>query len=874
MLIIYCFAGTAVCIAAYIIQAVSYMRILKRMGKNRLFGLVPLLGDWQMSKDLFKRRRQFLRPVIVTGALMITGLYVGFDTVYGALLRIAAFLVYGIFLTRLYWRLPKRFGRGKGFALGLIFITGIFLPVLAFGKKEYLGPAEFKPDKERSKKAQNARRAVLAVVSTVEVLALVLACFAITMYAKPFRPVSQYILKEQQEMLKGITADDDFVTRSDTLGEEADSIIASQKSREHYQKPYEEGDKVVVMEYIIGSNLENRAAEATLNIEQMKEATGRGDGLSFVIEAGGSQRWFTGGIEDGTVGRYEISGGDLKEKKMLPETTCMTEPKNLKDFITWTKENYPADRYMLVLWDHGGGFATGYGQDDLNGKPGSGSTMTSSEIVGAVRDSGVKFDMIGFDACLMQGIELANALEPYADYYLASQESEPGTGWYYTEAFGKLAEDPSMTTEELGGMLVSTFDKANMKLNNDKADSRFTLSLIDLALVGKAYDSITDMYGSSTESMPGDPSVFANYSAARAKAYCFEDDQQVDLADLMRYLKSADYKDEVANDKEIDELIKSVKACVVCRNGDSAAGINGLSCDFPYESLSFYTDSYKQLKKLKYKKQEKFFNNFCSILAAQNKAAEKKEDNGKVQEFFSQFDSVSEEPWYVEGYEDYDAVKTFVDIPLTELEEGYAIELPKSAWDIVTDAVTAAYVVTDKGRMYLGAQHLGGRDAEGHPIVTMDDTWVSIDGRTVCYDAQEPAETKDGIVYKGTAMAVLNGKEEIELQIEWDPVKEEGDPEAHGHVLGYKKTHDRFAFMEKGLYTLDSGDTLKFKFSWYDENGEEIKSGTYGKGLRVITMDKLDVAITPLEGDEIEYFGVLRDVYQRELFTEVITEKF
>ena len=102
-------------------------------------------------------------------------------------------------------------------------------------------------------------------------------------------------------------------------------------------------------------------------------------------------------------------------------------------------------------------------------------------------------------------------------------------------------------------------------------------------------------------------------------------------------------------------------------------------------------------------------------------------------------------------------------------------------------------------------------------------------------------------------------------------MKEEGDPEAVGHVKGYTRTDNPFSFMEKGLIELESGDTLQFMFDWYDENGKVVKTGTYGNKVRVVTQDKLSVKDEALPSCEIEFLGVLTDVYQRELLTEVIS---
>ena len=106
----------------------------------------------------------------------------------------------------------------------------------------------------------------------------------------------------------------------------------------------------------------------------------------------------------------------------------MTDPNTLASFIQFCAKEAPADRYILIFWDHGGGSVTGYGYDERYPN----DTMDIGEIGKALKNGGVKFDLVGFDACLMGTLETAIAVEPYADYMLASEESEPGTGWYYT----------------------------------------------------------------------------------------------------------------------------------------------------------------------------------------------------------------------------------------------------------------------------------------------------------------------------------------------------------------------------------------------------------------------------------------------------------
>ena len=62
----------------------------------------------------------------------------------------------------------------------------------------------------------------------------------------------------------------------------------------------------------------------------------------------------------------------------------MGDPEQLSDFIRWTAKNYPAKKYALVLWDHGGGAKTGLFIDELF----SGDVLYLYELKQALADGG------------------------------------------------------------------------------------------------------------------------------------------------------------------------------------------------------------------------------------------------------------------------------------------------------------------------------------------------------------------------------------------------------------------------------------------------------------------------------------------------------
>ena len=79
--------------------------------------------------------------------------------------------------------------------------------------------------------------------------------------------------------------------------------------------------------------------------------------------------------------------------------------------------------------------------------------MSLSGLDFALESAGVKFDFIGFDACLMATVETALTMSEYADYLIASEETGPGVGWYYTDWLTALGMDPSMPTSRWGRRL-------------------------------------------------------------------------------------------------------------------------------------------------------------------------------------------------------------------------------------------------------------------------------------------------------------------------------------------------------------------------------------------------------------------------------------
>ena len=170
---------------------------------------------------------------------------------------------------------------------------------------------------------------------------------------------------------------------------------------------------------------------------------------------------------------------DLGEVNMADERT-------LVDFVTWAMKTYPADKYALIMSDHGMGWPGGFSDPDPQARehvdtPLSqrlGNMMYLNELDAALteirRQTGLdKFELVGLDACLMSDLAVYTALAPHAHYAVASQETEPALGWAYTGILDRLAANPAMTGADLGNVVVDTYITEDQRITNDRARAEF-----------------------------------------------------------------------------------------------------------------------------------------------------------------------------------------------------------------------------------------------------------------------------------------------------------------------------------------------------------------------------------------------------------------
>ncbi len=229
-----------------------------------------------------------------------------------------------------------------------------------------------------------------------------------------------------------------------------------------------------VFVYICGSDLESENGCASSDIGEMLECSGNED-IRFVIQTGGSKYWHMD-IDEDKLQRYCICDGKMELVNEQPDGD-MGEGNVLTDFLEWGVQEYPAEKMGLILWNHGGGSIAGVCLDERTFNILSLKEIGNS-LYNASRNMTDMFEFVGFDACLMATAETAMILSDYARYMIASQESEPGFGWNYSQWGQYLCDNPDIDGAELGKAICDSYYQV---CEDTELDYLATLSVVDLS---------------------------------------------------------------------------------------------------------------------------------------------------------------------------------------------------------------------------------------------------------------------------------------------------------------------------------------------------------------------------------------------------------
>lgn len=340
--------------------------------------------------------------------------------------------------------------------------------------------------------------------------------------------------------------------------------------------------------YLCGSDLESEDGSATSDLDEMGEAD-LPDNVTVVIQTGGAKEWQNDVIDAEKIERYEYSKEGLNQVDSQKKAN-MGDENTLESFLKFCNKNYKADHKILVFWNHGGGSVGGVCYDELYDN----DSLSLSEISSALKNSGASknpYDIIGFDSCLMATLDTATAIEPYAKYMLASEETESGIGWDY-ETFMNSFNKKNIKATELGKNICDSFYSACEETGEDPFT---TLSLVDLSKIKRLNRSVDNFGEELLAAAAEDASIMSNIARDSKKVLNYGPNSKkagytnmVDLGDLAK--KQA--KNIPAASKKVQSDLK--EAVVYQVKGKDKKNASGLSIYYPLDNNEDKVNIYKE----------------------------------------------------------------------------------------------------------------------------------------------------------------------------------------------------------------------------------------------------------------------------------------
>ncbi|MFA4875984.1 MAG: clostripain-related cysteine peptidase [Methanoregula sp.] len=248
--------------------------------------------------------------------------------------------------------------------------------------------------------------------------------------------------------------------------------------------------KTQVLAYIVGSDLETNDAMATEDLKEIANAIESADPakLDIVVAFGGAKK-------DGWRGMRVATGEQLKQdakdgvfgnhQYLYSDTSAdMGLGSTLLRFLQETKSSRTSDRTILIIADHGNSY-DGIGNDDNTG-----NQLKMGDIDSALKGSGIRYEPIMFDACLMASVEVGKTVQPYTGVMLGSEEIQRGS-YEYTAIIEPLLLDPGTDAQTIMKKVADVY--IDKKGNAKSAGKVKTMAVIDVSKIPAIEESLDEL---------------------------------------------------------------------------------------------------------------------------------------------------------------------------------------------------------------------------------------------------------------------------------------------------------------------------------------------------------------------------------------------
>lgn len=594
------------------------------------------------------------------------------------------------------------------------------------------------------------------------------------------------------------------------------------------EKPMGEAGTWSIYLYLCGSNLETKMGAAGKNLDEILAAD-IPDNVNVVIQTGGAEKWRSHDIPNDSLNRWLVKDGGLSLLESLPQAG-MGDQQTFSDFLAYGVENYPAEKMCAIVWDHGSGSIGGVANDENYGF----DALTLAEMDSALKTVSEqmtdRFELFGFDACLMANYETASMLSPYARYLLASEEIEPSGGWDYGALLNAIAADKSISGGELGKAVCNGY---YAKCEASGKEATATLSVLDLGKlegVQKAFDAMAGKMKENAVEAKGIQIIAQSAKNSQKYGGTSGEEGYSNMIDLRHFAENAV---DVEGSKE---LMTALDAAVVYKvNGPQKSKSGG---------LSFYYPSHVEEQQL-----TEYYTNICP--------------SESYREYIKNvYANIPEEP-----------IK-FTDLGSKAEDGSFQIALDESSRNYIlsVDFLLLEYSVdTDSETPVLTGSYFG-RDND---MFTGEDglsfhsnfrgIWLALNG---CKLYVTPVEdTEEYIIF--TAPISLNGERtNLRFAFIWDEVYENG---GYYKLLGAWDGIDPVTGMsDKEITELKPTDKITVYYPYQTLTIDADGYPEYSKTLereQEVPQGEYTITEEPLEADDYSYQFVVTDIFGNQHFS-------
>ena len=628
-------------------------------------------------------------------------------------------------------------------------------------------------------------------------------------------------------------------------------------------------ETTTLLVYMCGTDLQDAGCEDLVEMAEVEA----GDAINVVVLAGGAKEWDLEDLKGNTRTLAVIRDGYFEDLQDWGHVS-MGNPDSLEEFLRYGLTEYPADRTIAVLWDHGAGSEGGICFDETANDDGL-TIVEINKALESLRKSipDYHINILGCDACMMATYEMAAMLSHHnIDCFVASEELEPGCGWNYTGWLQMLKDDPSVSDEDLCIGIIESFMEAG--LQNDPNDY-LTLSAVKLSAIGALESSMEQFAAVMTSEIRGGNLLSVRRGRSRMYTFGSFDDGSWDMVDLGAVLDAYAQFDTAKAAEAKKALSSAVIASKQTSNLDTCCGLSILLPQDTTESFDEYREGFNLSGVIP--NWVEFVNGYVSMLAGgsyhftSTSANQVTADNIVLAGLVSTYDSPFNGFLWDDEAECYEEEEyTGEEISVGDGEQGFTATLTAEELEYLdyvegqllmdmSDEDMECYV--DFGTMQNNLV-----DWQNGTVVSLfDGTWPILGGQPVpVYDQTSNANGRRSLI-----PVKLNG--EYTYRVVVFPAGEK-----EGKIIGANAGYDENGLPIRSTTRLKAGDVIVPVYTmYYEEEGKEDLQETEFEGDEIIWQEGMTVTYEDLadeeEATEMLFCFVFNDIFGDYTMSDMIS---